>query len=161
MIRSQNRIPQHDARARQARLAICECEVLALYPFWIPGMENAEFLYNFPIILMGMVYIYFPFMLFPMELGIFMVDDEAVEAAIDLGASRWQVLKEVELPMASAGIFIGSLLVFVLSLGAMVEAQVLGGRPSCRRCSSARAPRSSTTKTCVRCVTARPSRYGC
>ncbi len=94
---------------------------------WIPGMENAEFLYNFPVILMGMAYIYFPFMLFPLELGIFMVDDEAVEAAIDLGASRWQVLKEVELPMASAGIFIGSLLVFVLSLGAMVEAQVLGG----------------------------------
>ena len=94
---------------------------------WIPGMKETEFLYNFPIILMGMVYIYFPFMLFPMELGIFMVDDEAVEAAIDLGANRWQVLKEVELPMAAAGIFIGSLLVFVLSLGAMVEAQVLGG----------------------------------
>lgn len=94
---------------------------------WIPGMENAEFLYNFPATLMGMAYIYFPFMLFPMELGIFMIDDEAVEAAIDLGASRWQVLKEVELPMASAGIFIGCLLVFVLSLGAMVEAQVLGG----------------------------------
>ena len=94
---------------------------------WIPGMEQTEFLYNFPVILMGMVYIYFPFMLFPLELGIFMVDDEAVEAAIDLGANRWQVLKEVELPMASAGIFIGSLLVFVLSLGAMVESQVLGG----------------------------------
>lgn len=94
---------------------------------WIPGLKGAEFLYNFPVILMGMVYIYFPFMLFPMELGIFMVDDEAVEAAIDLGANRWQVLKEVELPMAAAGIFIGSLLVFVLSLGAMVETQVLGG----------------------------------
>lgn len=94
---------------------------------WIPGLKGTEFLYNFPVILMGMVYIYFPFMLFPMELGIFMVDDEAVEAAIDLGANRWQVLKEVELPMAAAGIFIGSLLVFVLSLGAMVEAQVLGG----------------------------------
>ena len=94
---------------------------------WIPGMKGAEFLYNFPVILVGMVYIYFPFMLFPMELGFFMVDDEAVEAAIDLGASRWQVMKEVEIPMAAAGIFIGSLLVFVLSLGAMVEAQVLGG----------------------------------
>lgn len=94
---------------------------------WIPGMENAEFLYNFPIILFGMVYIYFPFMLFPMELGFFMVDDDAVEAAIDLGANRWQVIKEVEFPMASAGIFIGSLLVFVLSLGAVVESQVLGG----------------------------------
>jgi spermidine/putrescine transport system permease protein len=94
---------------------------------WIPGLKDAGFLYNFPAILMGMAYIYFPFMLFPIELGIFMVDDEAVEAAIDLGASRWQVLKEVELPMASAGIFIGALLVFILSLGAMVEAQVLGG----------------------------------
>lgn len=100
---------------------------LSFFTSWIPGMEHAEFLYNFPIILMGMAYIYFPFMLFPLELGLFMVDDEAVEAAIDLGASRWQVLIEVELPMASAGIFIGSLLVFVLSLGAMVEAQVLGG----------------------------------
>ena len=100
---------------------------LSFLTSWIPGMENAEFLYNFPIILFGMVYIYFPFMLFPMELGFFMVDDDAVEAAIDLGANRWQVIKEVEFPMASAGIFIGSLLVFVLSLGAVVESQVLGG----------------------------------
>ena len=100
---------------------------LSFLTSWIPGMKGAEFLYNFPVILVGMVYIYFPFMLFPMELGFFMVDDEAVEAAIDLGASRWQVMKEVEIPMAGAGIFIGSLLVFVLSLGAMVEAQVLGG----------------------------------
>jgi len=94
---------------------------------WIPGLSDISFLYNFPIILLGMAYIYFPFMLFPMELGFFMVDDDAVEAAIDLGANRWQVLKEVELPMASAGIFIGTLLVFVLSLGAVVETQVLGG----------------------------------
>jgi len=40
---------------------------------WIPGMEHAEFLYNIPVIVMGLVYIYFPFMLFPLELGIFMV----------------------------------------------------------------------------------------
>ena len=100
---------------------------LSFFTSWIPGMEHAEFLYNFPIIIMGMVYIYFPFMLFPLELGVLMIDDDAVEAATDLGASRWQVLIEVELPMASAGIFIGGLLVFVLSLGAMIEAQVLGG----------------------------------
>ena len=94
---------------------------------WIPGLEQAEFLYNFPVIIMGMVYIYLPFMLFPLVLGLEMVDDTVVEAAIDLGANRWQAFKEVELPMAAAGVFIGGLLVFVLSLGAMVEAQVLGG----------------------------------
>jgi spermidine/putrescine transport system permease protein len=94
---------------------------------WIPGMGHAEFLYNFPVVIMGTTYIYFPFMLFPLVLGLGMVDNEAVEAAIDLGANRWQVFKEVEFPMAAAGIFIGCLLVFVLSLGSMVEAQVLGG----------------------------------
>jgi len=94
---------------------------------WIPGMEARDFLYNFPVIIMGTTYIYFPFMLFPLVLGLGMVDDEAVEAAIDLGANRWQVFKEVEFPMAAAGVFIGALLVFVLSLGSMVEAQVLGG----------------------------------
>ena len=100
---------------------------LNFFTNWIPGLEGAEFLYNFPVIIMGMVYIYFPFMLFPLVLGLEMVDDTVVEAAIDLGANRWQALKEVELPMAAAGVFIGGLLVFVLSLGAMVEAQVLGG----------------------------------
>jgi len=94
---------------------------------WVPGMAHAEFLHNFPVIIMGTTNIYFPFMLFPLVLGLGMVDDEAVEAAIDLGASRWQVFKEVEFPMAAAGVFIGGLLVFVLSLGSMVEAQVLGG----------------------------------
>lgn len=100
---------------------------LHFFTDWVPGMAQAEFLHNFPAIIMGTTNIYFPFMLFPLVLGLGMVDDEAVEAAIDLGASRWQVFKEVEFPMAAAGIFIGGLLVFVLSLGSMVEAQVLGG----------------------------------
>ncbi|MBW2618992.1 MAG: ABC transporter permease [Deltaproteobacteria bacterium] len=94
---------------------------------WIPGMAEASFLYNFPVIVFGMVNIFFPFMLFPLVLGLGMVDDEAVEAAYDLGANRWRVFAEVEFPMSAAGAFIGGLLVFVLSLGAMVEAQVLGG----------------------------------
>jgi len=94
---------------------------------WIPGLAHAEALYNFPIIVFGMVNMYLPFMLFPLVLGLGMVDDEAVEAAYDLGASRWRVFAEVEFPMSAAGAFIGGLLVFVLSMGAMVEAQVLGG----------------------------------
>jgi spermidine/putrescine transport system permease protein len=100
---------------------------LGYFTGWVPGLAHVEFLYNFPIIIMGTAYIYFPFMVFPLMLGIGMIEDEAVEAAIDLGANRWQVFKEVEFPMAAAGVFIGALLVFVLSLGSMVEAQVLGG----------------------------------
>jgi spermidine/putrescine transport system permease protein len=76
----------------------------------------------------GMIYVYIPFMLFPMTLGISMVPTETRDAALDLGASRWQVFKEVELPLSMPGILIGSLLTFVLAVGAIAEAKVLGGQ---------------------------------
>jgi spermidine/putrescine transport system permease protein len=80
------------------------------------------------IIAFGMVYVYLPFMLFPMTLGISMVPREVTEAASDLGASRLQIFREVELPLAMPGIIIGCLLTFVLSVGAIAEAKVLGGQ---------------------------------
>jgi spermidine/putrescine transport system permease protein len=80
------------------------------------------------MIIFGMVYVYLPFMLFPMTLGLSMVPREVTEAAFDLGASRWQVFREVELPLAMPGIVIGALLTFVLGVGAIVEAKVLGGQ---------------------------------
>ena len=75
-----------------------------------------------------MVYVYLPFMLFPMSLGIAMVPNEVREAACDLGASRWQVFREVELPLSMPGIVIGFLLTFVLAVGAIAEARCSGGQ---------------------------------
>jgi spermidine/putrescine transport system permease protein len=63
-----------------------------------------------------------------MSLGIAMVPNEVREAASDLGASRWQVFREVELPLSMPGIIIGFLLTFVLAVGAIAEAKVLGGQ---------------------------------
>jgi len=57
-----------------------------------------------------------------------MVPDDARQAATDLGASRWQVFREIELPLAAPGIVVGSLLTFVLAAGAMAEAKLLGGQ---------------------------------
>ncbi|MEO1469964.1 MAG: ABC transporter permease subunit, partial [Pseudomonadota bacterium] len=71
-------------------------------------------LYNVPVIVAGLVYVYFPFMLFPLAQGIAMVPDDARQAAADLGASRWQILREIELPLAAPGIVVGCLLSFVL-----------------------------------------------
>ena len=78
--------------------------------------------------LVGMVYLHFPFMLFPLLLGIAMIPADRVEAARDLGAGRWAVMREVELPLAAPGLLIGGLLTFVLCLGANAEAAILGGR---------------------------------
>lgn len=92
------------------------------------GIQVGDFLFSIGAILLGMVYVYLPFMLFPMSLGIAMVPDNTREAARDLGASRWQVFREVELPLSMPGILIGCLLTFVLSIGAIAEAKVLGGQ---------------------------------
>ncbi len=85
-------------------------------------------LYNIPVIILGMVYVYLPFMLFPLVLGIKMVPDQVREAAFDMGASLWQVFRKIDLPLSMPGVMIGSLLVFVLSVGAISEAKILGGQ---------------------------------
>ena len=92
------------------------------------GLQLESILFSLPAIILGMVYVYLPFMLFPMTLGISMVPNETRDAAFDLGASRWQVFKEVELPLSMPGVVIGFLLTFVLAIGAIAEAKVLGGQ---------------------------------
>jgi spermidine/putrescine transport system permease protein len=92
------------------------------------GVEPGTVLFTKTAVLIGMVYVYFPFMLFPMSLGIAMVPNDAREAAYDLGATRWQVFREVELPLSMPGIIIGFLLTFVLAVGAIAEFKVLGGQ---------------------------------
>ncbi len=92
------------------------------------GVEMEGALYNVPIIVFGLVYVYFPFMLFPLAQGIAMVPDDARQAAADLGASRWRVLWEIDLPLAAPGIVVGSLLSFVLAAGALAESKLLGGQ---------------------------------
>tara|TARA_R110002020_G_scaffold24424_15_gene80489 strand:+ start:581 stop:1426 length:846 start_codon:yes stop_codon:yes gene_type:complete len=79
-------------------------------------------------VFLGLVYVHFPFVLFPVLLGVALIPQDRIDAARDLGASRWQVLREVELPLALPGLVIGALLTFVLCIGANAEAAILGGQ---------------------------------
>ncbi len=92
------------------------------------GLPYASPLYDVGVIVLGLVYVYLPFMLFPLILGIQMVPDQVREAAFDLGASRWRVFREIDVPLSMPGIVIGSMLTFVLAVGAMAEAKILGGQ---------------------------------
>jgi spermidine/putrescine transport system permease protein len=92
------------------------------------GIRIGSILNTWEAALIGMVYIHLPFMLFPLILGISLIPKDRIEAARDLGANRWQVFREVELPLAMPGLMIGALLTFVLALGANAEAAILGGR---------------------------------
>jgi len=92
------------------------------------GLELSGGLYNAPVIVLGLVYVYLPFMLFPLAQGIAMVPDDARQAAMDLGASRWRVFIEIDLPLSAPGILVGSLISFVLAAGALAESKLLGGQ---------------------------------
>ncbi|MBC8239295.1 MAG: ABC transporter permease, partial [Alphaproteobacteria bacterium] len=92
------------------------------------GVQMPSFLYTVPAIVLGLVYVYLPFMLFPLVIGLSMVPDALKEAASDLGASRLQIFREVEVPLAMPGIMIGCMLTFILSLGSLAESKILGGQ---------------------------------
>lgn len=85
-------------------------------------------LYNAGIIIFGIVYVYIPFMLFPLAQGIAMIPEEARQAASDLGANRFQILTLIDLPLAAPGIMVGFMLSFVLAAGALAESKILGGQ---------------------------------
>jgi spermidine/putrescine transport system permease protein len=90
------------------------------------GVGTGSLTNNVPVIVFGLVYVYLPFMLFPMILGLSNVPPDVREAALDMGASRWRMFRDIELPLAAPGVMIGGLLCFVISLGAFSEAKFLG-----------------------------------
>ncbi len=91
-------------------------------------VSASGFLFTVPAIVLGICYVYLPFMLFPLVIGISMVPETLKEAAADLGASRWQIFKEIEIPLSMPGIMIGGILTFILALGSMAESKILGGQ---------------------------------
>lgn len=91
------------------------------------GLSYGSVLYTQSTIVLGTTYVYLPFMLFPIYLSMLSIPESLYTAASDLGASRVKILRDVVLPMSKPGVVIGSLFVFVLSLGASVESELLGG----------------------------------
>jgi len=78
-------------------------------------------------VFLGMTYVYLPLMVLPLFAAIDRFDMRLIEAAYDLYASRWQVLRRVILPTVRPGIVAGSILVFIPALGAYVTPRLLGG----------------------------------
>lgn len=86
-----------------------------------------QLMYKELTVLLGTIYAYLPFMLFPIYISFANLDDELIEAARDQGADRLQIFRRIVLPLTKPGIMIGALFTFVLSLGAEVESLMLGG----------------------------------
>ena len=79
---------------------------------------------------LGLFYSYLPFMVLPVYASVERYDFALSEAAADLYAGRWTILRRVILPIVRPGIVAGCILVFVPSLGAFLAPDLLGGAKS-------------------------------
>jgi spermidine/putrescine transport system permease protein len=86
-----------------------------------------QMIYTDFAVFIGMTYVYLPLMVLPLFAAIDRFDMRLIEAAYDLYASRWQVLRRVIVPIVKPGIVAGSILVFIPALGAYVTPRILGG----------------------------------
>jgi len=58
------------------------------------------------------------------------LDDSLIEAASDLGASKWTIFTKIIIPYAMPGIISGGIIVFMLVIGDYVAPDILGGKSS-------------------------------
>lgn len=89
--------------------------------------EPIQMLYTDVSMLVGMTYVYLPFMVLPLYANLVKMDIRLLEAAYDLGASPFKAFWLVTVPLSKAGIIAGFMLVFIPCVGEFVIPSLLGG----------------------------------
>jgi spermidine/putrescine transport system permease protein len=138
-------IATRDARKRNLLVA------LVTLPFWISilirtygmrqiiadegpigkflGIFNIDWsiLYSPPATILGLIYVFLPFMILPIYASAERFDFRLAEAAYDLGAKRMTVVRRIILPSIRPGVISGIALVFIPALGSFLQSDMLGG----------------------------------
>lgn len=86
-----------------------------------------DLMYNDFGIIFGMVYTLLPFMILPLFSSVDKINPSIIEAAGDLGANKKSIFKEIILPQTIPGLFNGSLMVFIPTIGFFFISDLLGG----------------------------------
>jgi len=86
-----------------------------------------KMMFNLFGLLVGMSHIFLPFMVLMLVPAIQAISKDVQAAAYTLAASRLRVFWSITLPMSAPGILSGSILVFVLTISALVTPRMLGG----------------------------------
>jgi len=86
-----------------------------------------ELIYTESAVILGMVYIFIPFMFLPVYASVEKLDWSLVRASQDLGANGVKTFLRVILPLTLPGVIGGSIIVFIPSLGNFVVPAILGG----------------------------------
>lgn len=85
-------------------------------------------LYSEFSVVLALVHLFTFFMIVPIFNSLMRIDRRLIEAAYDAGASTWQTLWNVIIPLAKPGIVIGSIFVITIVMGDFVTVGVMGGQ---------------------------------
>jgi spermidine/putrescine transport system permease protein len=96
----------------------------------LPAFQPLELLYNNAAVVIGIVYVYLPFMVLPLYATLERLDRSYLEASLDLGAGQWRTFLSVVVPLARPGIVSGVILVLIPALGTFLISDLLGGPDS-------------------------------
>ncbi|MEG3581576.1 MAG: ABC transporter permease [Chloroflexota bacterium] len=85
-------------------------------------------LYSDFSVILSFVYLYTLFMIVPIFNSMLRIDESLLEAAYDSGASGFQTLVNVIIPLCKPGIAIGSIFVITIIMGDFITIGVMGGQ---------------------------------
>jgi spermidine/putrescine transport system permease protein len=80
--------------------------------------------------ILGLLYMSMLFMVVPVMSTLESLDDSLIEAASDLGASKWTIFRTIIIPYSMPGIVSGAIIVFMLVIGDYLAPNILGGKSS-------------------------------
>jgi spermidine/putrescine transport system permease protein len=92
-----------------------------------PDEPVTWFLYGQFTVMLVLVYAWVPFVALPIFASLDNLDRSLLEAAGDLGASRWRIFLRVTLPLSLPGVLAAFLFVFIPTIGEFVTPLLVGG----------------------------------
>jgi len=96
------------------------------------GLRSADhpigqLLYSRFAVMLVLGYVWLPFVALPIFVSLETLDRRLLEAATDLGASRWSAFRRVTLPLSMPGVIAAFLFVFIPTLGEFITPSLVGG----------------------------------
>src|SRR2546425_391035 len=105
--------------------------VINTFFFWVgvrsPDHPVSQLLYSRFAVMLVLAYIWLPFVALPIFVSLESLDRRLLEAASDLGASRWQAFRRVTLPLSLPGVVAAFLFVFIPTVGEFITPSLVGG----------------------------------
>lgn len=91
------------------------------------GLQPANMMYTDFAVVIGLVSDLLPFMVIPIHTSLCKIDHSLHEAAMDLGANRFQTFWRVTFKLSIPGVLNGIIMTFLLSISTFVIPKLLGG----------------------------------